>query len=58
MIIIISAEKAFDRHSNMVLENVREMWTEAFRAATITTTTTIELLLLAIVIVILIIMLL
>merc|ERR1711865_1011978 len=25
---ILARVKAFDRHSNMVLENVREMWTE------------------------------
>uniref|UniRef100_A0A7S4V8R6 Small nuclear ribonucleoprotein Sm D2 n=2 Tax=Alexandrium monilatum TaxID=311494 RepID=A0A7S4V8R6_9DINO len=25
---ILARAKAFDRHSNMVLENVREMWTE------------------------------
>ena len=30
---LLARVKAFDRHSNMVLENVKEMWTEVVRAA-------------------------
>mmetsp|Transcript_19543 Transcript_19543/g.39623 ORF Transcript_19543/g.39623 Transcript_19543/m.39623 type:complete len:104 (-) Transcript_19543:159-470(-) len=29
---LLARVKAFDRHCNMVLENVKEMWTEAPRA--------------------------
>lgn len=28
---LLARVKAFDRHSNMVLENVKEMWTEVVR---------------------------
>jgi len=28
---LLARIKAFDRHCNMVLENVKEMWTEKFR---------------------------
>lgn len=30
---LLARVKAFDRHCNMVLENVKEMWTEAPRTA-------------------------
>ncbi|KAF9151923.1 mRNA splicing protein [Linnemannia schmuckeri] len=30
---LLARVKAFDRHCNMVLENVKEMWTEVPRAA-------------------------
>lgn len=30
---LLARVKAFDRHSNMVLENVKEMWTEVVRGA-------------------------
>ncbi|MCJ1427771.1 mRNA splicing protein [Sticta canariensis] len=30
---LLARVKAFDRHCNMVLENVKEMWTETPRAA-------------------------
>ncbi|CAN6674372.1 small nuclear ribonucleoprotein Sm D2 [Trichomonascus vanleenenianus] len=30
---LLARVKAFDRHSNMVLENVKEMWTETPRKA-------------------------
>ncbi|KAI4586915.1 hypothetical protein MJG53_004702 [Ovis ammon polii x Ovis aries] len=30
---LLGRVKAFDRHCNMVLENVKEMWTESPRAA-------------------------
>lgn len=30
---LLARVKAFDRHSNMVLENVKEMWTETPRTA-------------------------
>ena len=29
---LLARVKAFDRHANMVLENVKEMWTEVVRA--------------------------
>lgn len=29
---LLARVKAFDRHSNMVLENVKEMWTEKIKA--------------------------
>merc|ERR1719240_98136 len=31
---LLARVKAFDRHCNMVLENVREMWTEVPKGAT------------------------
>jgi LSM domain len=30
---LLARVKAFDRHCNMILENVREMWTEVSPAA-------------------------
>lgn len=33
---LLARVKAFDRHSNMVLENVKEMWTEVVRRTLLT----------------------
>lgn len=33
---LLARVKAFDRHSNMVLENVKEMWTEVVRCPALT----------------------
>lgn len=35
---LLARVKAFDRHSNMVLENVKEMWTEVVSAMSINLT--------------------